>query len=115
MDMSPSHEYASVIIKAHSSGQPEVIYGNVLNTGLIDNLPSDGVVEVAVIVDNTGYHPCHFGPLPPQLAALNHPYMMVGRLAVKAALEGDKEAAIYAMMLDPLTAAVCSLAEIREM
>jgi len=110
-----SLEYASVIIEAIESRQPAVIYGNVLNSGLIDNLPSGGCVEVPVLVDGNGLHPTHFGPLPPQLAALDAAHMYVHELMVRAVLERDREAAAHALMLDPLTAAVCSPLEVRQM
>ena len=100
---------------------PAVIYGNVLNsssvsnTGLIDNLPQDGVVEVACQVDKKGVQPVHFGPLPTHLAALNAQHMAFHDLTAASVLEQDREAAVHALMIDPLTAAVCSLAEIRAM
>jgi len=110
-----SSEYASVIVGAMETGQPVVIHGNVLNRDLIPNLLLDGCVEVPVLVDGTGLHPVHFGPLPPQLAALNAAHMYVHELMVQAVLELDREAALGALMLDPLTAAVCSPNEIRQM
>ncbi len=110
-----SNEYASVIVEAIETGQPVVIHGNVLNRDLIPNLPQDGCVEIPVLVDGTGLHPVHFGPLPPQLAALNAAHMYVHELMVQAVLELDREAALGALMLDPLTAAVCSPEEIRQM
>ncbi|NLJ86957.1 MAG: alpha-glucosidase/alpha-galactosidase, partial [Firmicutes bacterium] len=88
---------------------------NVLNTGLIDNLPQTGVVEVACLVDRNGVQPCHFGPLPEHLAALNRSNMAFFELAVTAVLEKDRSMAERALMIDPLTAAVCSLDEIRAM
>jgi alpha-galactosidase len=91
-----------------------VIYGNVRNTGLIDNLP-DGCVEVACLVDQNGVQPCHFGSLSEQLAGLNRAHMTVHTLMRDALLNREKEAARYALMLDPLTAAVCSPAEISAM
>jgi alpha-galactosidase len=106
-----SHEYGSYIIEAMTTNRPAVIYGNVRNTGLIDNLP-DGCVEVACLVDRNGIQPCHFGPLPEQLAALNRSHMSIHALMCEALLTGNKEAARYALLLDPLTAAVCSPAEI---
>ena len=106
-----SHEYGSVIIEAIVLHRPAVIYGNVRNNGLIDNLP-DGCVEVPCLVDTRGIQPTHFGPLPEQLAALNRSHMAVHTLMRDALLQRDKEAARHALMLDPLTAAVCSLAEI---
>jgi len=110
-----SYEYASSIIQAIVTDKPLVFHGSTWNTGLIDNLPSDGVVEVPVLVDRTGYNPCHFGPLPEPCAALNRQHMAVNKLAAEACLEGDRQKALHALLLDPLTAAVCSPAEIKEM
>jgi alpha-galactosidase len=109
-----SSEYASYIVEAMEFGRPHVVYGNVRNDGLIDNLP-DGCVEVACLVDKRGVQPCHFGPLPEQCAALNRQHMAVHELMVHALLERDRAAAKHALMLDPLTAAVCSLDEIGAM
>ena len=109
-----SHEYGSYIVEAITTHRPTVIYGNVRNTSLIDNLP-DGCVEVACLVDRNGVQPTHFGPLPEQLAALNRSHMSVHNLVLEALLARNKEAARYALMLDPLTAAVCSPADISAM
>lgn len=109
-----SLEYASNIVEAVELDRPAVIYGNVRNDGLIENLP-DGCVEVACMVDKRGIQPCRFGPLPEQVAALNRAHMAVHELMVQALLERDREKALHALMLDPLTAAVCSLEEIRSM
>src|SRR6266567_4024193 len=73
---------------------------------------NDGCIEVACLVDRNGVQPCHFGPLPEQLAALNRSHMAVHTLMCEALLTRSKEAARYALLLDPLTAAVCSPAEI---
>jgi alpha-galactosidase len=110
-----SSEYASVIVEAIEMNRPAVIHGNVLNVGLIDNLPVGGCVEVPVLANATGLHPIRFGSLPPQLAALDAAHMYVHELMIQAVLERDREAALQAMMLDPLTAAVCSPAEIQDM
>ncbi|HHY09873.1 MAG TPA: alpha-glucosidase/alpha-galactosidase, partial [Firmicutes bacterium] len=110
-----SNEYAALIIEAVLKDEPAVIYGNVLNTGLIENLPKDGIVEVACLVDQNGVSPTYFGRLPEHLAALNKSNMSFFDLAVNAFLEKDREMAMRALMVDPLTAAVCSLAEIRDM
>jgi alpha-galactosidase len=115
IEMERGPEYASYIIEAMEQDQPTVAYCNVPNTGLVTNLPSDGVVEVACLVDGRGVQPTYFGDLPTQLAALDLPHMAVHDLVVKAVLEQNREAAFYALMLDPLTAAVCSPAEIRQM
>lgn len=108
-------EYASQIIEAVESDTPAVIYGNVKNTGLVTNLPDAGVVEVACLVNRDGIQPTYFGALPTQLAALDQAHMAVHDLVATAVLEKNREAAVYALMLDPLTAAVCSPAEIRAM
>jgi alpha-galactosidase len=102
------------MIEARELNRPQVIYGNVRNASLIDNLP-DGCVEVACLVDKRGVQPCHFGPLPEQCAALNRQHMAVHELMVQALLERDRSKALHALMLDPLTSAVCSLDEIRRM
>ncbi|MEC0372432.1 alpha-galactosidase [Paenibacillus chibensis] len=115
LEMKPSNEYAAIIIEAMLKNEPQVIYGNVLNEGLIHNLPSDGVVEVACMIDRNGINPCRFGSLPEHLAALCRSNMAFFDLAVGAVLESDKEMARHALMVDPLSAAVCSLAEISDM
>jgi len=108
-------EFASYIMQAMQTNTPTVIYGNVLNTGLIDNLPYDGVVEVACLVDRKGVQPTHFGRLPIHLASLDAQHMAFHDLVVTSILEKDRDAALHALMIDPLTAAVCSPAEIRQM
>jgi len=115
IELRRSFEFASYIVEAMETGVPARIHGNVLNSGLIDNLPQDGCVEVACLIDENGVSPCRFGRLPTQLAALNQAHMAVHELAVTSLLEGDREAAVHALMLDPLTAAVCSLEEIRSL
>ncbi|HSP08234.1 MAG TPA: alpha-galactosidase [Candidatus Dormibacteraeota bacterium] len=104
-------EYASSIIEAIEGGPVASIHGNVRNRGSIDNLP-DGCVEVECRVDGAGINPMRFGALPEQLAALNRAHMAVHELVVQALLGRDRRKAKYALMLDPLTAAVCSLEEI---
>ncbi len=110
-----SNEYASYIIEAIETNKPTVIHGNVANEQLIDNLPDDGCVEVACLVDRNGVQPTKFGPLPPQCAALCRSNMGFFELGATAVLERSKEAALHALMLDPLTSAVCTLDEIRAM
>jgi alpha-galactosidase len=110
-----SVEYGSHIIHAMVTGEPRVIYGNVRNTGLIENFPPDCCVEVPVLVDTLGLRPCHVGALPPQLAAHCVPHIFVQDLAVRAALEGDRDAVYQAAVLDRHAASVLSLDEIRAM
>lgn len=115
LEMQSSNEYAAVIIEAVLKNEPKIIYGNVPNRGLIENLPADGVVEVACLVDRKGVQPTRFGKLPEHLAALCRSNMAFFDLAVEAVLNKDKEMARHALMVDPLTAAVCSLDEIGSM
>jgi len=115
-----SWEYASWIIEAREKDTPFRIHGNVMNNiggggALITNLPVDGCVEVACMIDRSGVHPTRYGALPPQMAALCSSNMSFFDLAATAVLERSKEAAIHALMLDPLTAAMCSPAEIKKM
>jgi len=72
-------------------------------------------VEVATLVNNSGYNPCKFGPLPPQMAAICASHMPVYDLMVRGIMDEDREAVYHAMLLDPLNAAVCSPAEIKQM
>lgn len=109
------HEYAAWIINAWRGGEPFSFNGNVPNTHLITNLPVGACVEVPVFVDKGGFHPVHVGALPPQCAALNYINVMVEEMAVEAALTGDPTLVFHACAYDPLTAAVLSLAEIKEM
>jgi len=116
IDLSPSHEYASQIMNSIATGTPSRVHGNVKNNGgLIANLPNDCVVEVPCLVDENGWHGCTVGQLPSQLAALNLAHINVHRLAVEAWREQNREKAIQAMMLDPLTAAVCTMDSARAM
>jgi alpha-galactosidase len=114
-------EYASFIIEAREKDTPYRIHGNVMNRTkngagpLIANLPTDGCVEVACMIDRNGINPTSFGALPPQMAGVCDSNMRFFDLAAKAAVEKSMEAAVHALMMDPLTAAVCSLDEIRQM
>jgi alpha-galactosidase len=109
------HEYAAHIINAWQGGEVFSFNGNVPNTGLITNLPPGACVEVPVFVDKAGLHPVHIGALPPQCVTLTHVSVMVEEMAVEAALTGNPRLVFQAIAHDPLTAAVLSLAEIREM
>jgi alpha-galactosidase len=110
-----SVEYGSLIIHSLVTGEPRVIYGNVQNTALVENLQRGCCVEVAVAVDNAGLRPCHYGELPPQLAAHCTPHVAVQDLTVRAALEGRREHVYHAAMLDRHAASVLSLDEIAAM
>ncbi len=110
-----SAEYASHIIEAKETGRVFRLNGNVRNDGYITNLPAGCCVEVPIFVDRLGLHPIVVGNLPPQCAALNMSNVTVQGLAVEASFTGDPELVMQAVALDPLTAAVLTLREIREM
>ena len=110
-----SVEYCSYIIEAIETGEPFRFNGNVLNQGMIANLPQDSCVEGPLYADAMGLHRCIVGELPDQLAALNMSNITVQRLAVRAGYSGDPEHIVHALAMDPLTASVCTLAEIRAM
>ena len=110
-----SWEYGAWIIEAIEKNQNFKIHGNVLNNGCIENLPSDGCVEVACLVNHNGIQPIRYGRLPKQMAAICDSNMRMFDLAADAAIQKSKQLATWALMLDPLTSAVCSPAEITEM
>ena len=110
-----SSEYASYIMESLVTGEPYKIGGNVLNTGLIDNLPDDACVEVPCLIDNNGIHPCHVGKLPVQLAAMNMTNINAQLLTINAAVTKKREDIYMAAMLEPHTAAELSIDEIKAM
>ena len=110
-----SVEYCSYILEALEAGKLFRFNGNVLNEGYITNLPADSCVEVPVFADRLGLHPVQVGRLPLPLAAMNQSNVTVQRLGVEAALTGDPELAVAAIAMDPLTSAVLTLREIRDM
>lgn len=114
-EMRASQEFTTGIMEGIVTNKPFLFNGNVMNHGLIPNLPHDCCVEVPCIADGKGVTPCYVGDLPPQLAALNRSNIAVQELAVRAVLDRDREAAFHACALDPLTASVVPLPKIREM
>ncbi len=110
--VTPTHEYGSYIIHSMETGTPRVVYGNVMNEELIDNLPSECCVEVPCLVDKNGLHPTRIGSLPPHLAALIQTNINVQALTVEAALTGKREHIYHAAMLDPHTGAELDLEQI---
>ena len=115
LDHQRSHEYASYIMEAMETNNPYKIGGNVPNTGIITNLPSEACVEVPCLVDASGVNPCYVGNLPPQLAALNRTNINVQLLTIEAALTLKKEHIYHAAMLDPHTSAELSLDDIKSL
>jgi alpha-galactosidase len=110
-----SREYAAGIIRGIVANQPYKFNGNVMNEGLISNLPADACVEVPCIADGSGVQPVAVGRLPVQCAALNMTNINVQLLTIEAALTGEKQYLYQAAMLDPHTAAELSLDEIYAM
>ncbi|OGV51110.1 MAG: alpha-glucosidase/alpha-galactosidase [Lentisphaerae bacterium GWF2_52_8] len=113
--MDRTWEYASHIIQAIETNNPFIAHLTVPNTGLIENLPQDGVVEVGCVLDRRGVTPTYFGPLPQQCAALCDWHMRMYDLAADACIFKCRDLAAKALMLDPLSAAVCSPEEIKKM
>jgi len=103
IDHKRSREYASRIMEAIVTGNPDMIGGNVLNKGLIDNLPADACVEVPCLVQANGIYPCHVGRLPVQCAAMNMTNINVQLLTIEAAVTRKREHIYQAAMLDPHT------------
>ena len=110
-----SREYASYIMDAITTGTPTMIAGNVLNKGLITNLPENCCVEVPCLVDKNGVQPTYVGNLPTQLAALNRTNINVQELTVEAAMTLEKDKIYQAALLDPHANSELSIAEIKAM
>ncbi|MEM9606257.1 MAG: alpha-glucosidase/alpha-galactosidase [Actinomycetota bacterium] len=115
LEVIQSSEYGAGIIHSIETGAPRVVYGNVPNHGLIDNLPDGACVEVPCLVDGTGVQPTRVGALPPQLAALMQTNINVQSLAVEAALTGQRDHVYHAAMMDPHTSTVLDLDQIWEL
>lgn len=110
-----SHEYASRIMESIVTGVPYQIGGNVLNNGLITNLPAEACVEVPCLINGRGVHPCKIGALPVQCAAMNMTNINVQLLTIEAARTLKKEHIYQAAMLDPHTASELDIDSIKNM
>ncbi len=110
-----SREYASYIMEAMETNIPTQIGGNVLNNGLITNLPRNACVEVPCLVDRNGVQPTVIGDLPEQCAALNRTNINVQLLAIEAAMTLKKDYIYQAVMLDPHAGAELSIDDIVSM
>ncbi|MDX2138865.1 MAG: alpha-glucosidase/alpha-galactosidase [Chloroflexota bacterium] len=115
IEVTPSVEYGSGIIHSLETGTPRVIYGNVPNDSIIDNLPQGCCVEVPILVDKNGLQPTKIGTLPPHLAGLMQTNINVQSLTVEAALTRKREHIYHAAMLDPHTAAELDLNQIKQL
>ena len=114
-EVKPSFEYAATIIRSIETGKPRVVYGNVANDNLIDDLPAGCTVEVPCLVDGSGLQPTRIGALPPQLSALMRTNINVQELTVEAALTGRRDHVYHAAMLDPHTAAELDIQQIHDL
>lgn len=110
-----SREFAAHIIQAMENDTAYRVHGNVLNHGLITNLPYDACVEVPCLIDRAGIHPCYVGDLPQQCAAINRTNINVQLMTIQAAKSHKKEDLYMAAMLDPHTAAELTMDEIKSM
>ncbi len=115
LEFNRTTEFCSYVMHAEVTNTAVRVNGNVNNAGLITNLPIGCCVEVPCLVDSQGIQPCHVGDLPEQLAALDRTNINVQELVVKAVLEGNRDYAYHAVALDPLTGAVLTLKEARQM
>jgi alpha-galactosidase len=115
LDHERSHEYASYIMEAILTNEPIKIGGNVINNGVIPNLPAEACVEVPCLVDGNGILPCYVGRLPEHLAALNRTNINVQLLTIEAAVTLKKENIYYAAMLDPHTSSELSIDDIKSL
>ncbi|MDR0718308.1 MAG: alpha-glucosidase/alpha-galactosidase [Treponema sp.] len=116
VDLKRGEEYAASIFNAiFGDHTPFEFNGNLPNTGLIDNLPPLACVEVPALASGAGIRPFHVGPLPDHLAILVNTSSRCEELAIAGAIEGNAEKIFRAILFDPLTASVLSMAEIRDM
>jgi alpha-galactosidase len=113
--LEPSLEYGADIIDAIVTNVPVNIYGNVPNDGLITNLPDGCCVEVPVMVDGNGFHPCHVGELPPELAGYCAQHVYVYQLAVLAALDEDRDRVYRSVLLDRNAPSAATIPQLRAM
>ena len=110
-----SEEYGCRMIDAMLTDQPVRVYANVMNDGLVTNLPAFSAVEVACLVDRGGVHPCRFGDLPNSVAAMCRMEINVHQLAVEAILERDRRKVYQALMMDPLTHSVMTIDQMEQL
>ncbi len=112
IEVKESHEYASEIVNSVVTGQPSVIYGNIVNKGYIPQLPAGCAVEVPTLVDHNGLQPTVVTDIPPQLIGLIRTNVNVQELTVAALMTENREHIYHAAMLDPHTAAELDLEQI---
>ena len=114
-ELTPGHEFGAFVIDSMVTGTLRLVYGSVPNRNIITNIPNDCSVEVPVMVDRQGLRPQVIGDLPPACAAVTRLGVNTVQLTVEAALTGDRDLLHAAVALDPLTAAILTLPQIREL
>ncbi|MBO0785030.1 MAG: alpha-glucosidase/alpha-galactosidase [Actinobacteria bacterium] len=112
LDLTPTHELASLFIHSLETGRERELHVNIRNGGLISSLPPECCVEVPCAVGAGGPKPVPVGALPPQLAALNRTFLNVAELTVRAALDGNRDHVYQAALLDPNAAATLTTTQI---
>jgi alpha-galactosidase len=110
-----SYEYASYILEAIETNVPFQFGGNILNNGLISNLPDNAIVEVPCMADRNGVQGCYVGALPEQLAALNRTHINVHLLMIDAILERSREKLYHAALLEPRLASELTIEQIKSL
>ena len=110
-----SHEYASYIMESVVTDRPCEIGGNIINNGLIPNLPANACVEVPCMINRNGVNGCYVGEIPEQLASLNRTHINVHLLAIEAAATLKKDKIYHAAMMDPHTRSELTLDQIRSL
>jgi alpha-galactosidase len=110
-----SSEYGAWMIDSIETGTPRMVYGNVRNDGLIENLPPQAVVEVPCHMDANGVSPCRVGRIPLPLAAAMTPHVLCHEMAVEGVRRRDRRLVLQAIQADPMTGAVLTLPQIGEM
>jgi alpha-galactosidase len=108
-------EFGSYIMEAIETDSPIRVHGNVMNTGLITNLPSNACVEVPCLVDRNGVQGCCVGDLPEQCAAMNRTNINVQVLTVEAAFRRSRDLVYQAALMDPHTSAELFIDDIVKM
>lgn len=115
LDLNRSHEFGAGMIHAIETNTPRVVYGNVRNRGLIENLPGRAVVEVPCLVDAQGVTPCRVGRIPAPLAAVMQPHIALHEMALAGVQQRSRRLLTQAVQADPLTGAILTLPKIRQM
>ncbi len=115
LDLERGHEYAAYIINGLEGGTPFQFNGNMPNDGLVDNLPQGACVEIPVWASRDGLQSVRVGSLPSSVAMLTGLTSQIEEMAVQGILEGDPRKIFQAILHDPLSSAVLTMAEIREM